>query len=192
MKDSRPPAIRAMQTRSLLGAVRALPVSERQVCLASVEGAIAAQIDRSIAMSWMPMELHMKLSDATRAVIGQQRFIDLFEQTMMSSWSSPLLNGFVKMSTTLLGVTPSSLIQRTPYVYSHVTQNLGSMEAEHSSHHASIRLRGFPANLYDFQCYVDGTRGCLRSLYPLTHSVGTVEVSDVDLRRGDCLYDLRW
>ncbi len=184
--------IRAMQTRSVLAVVRGLAPTERDTILDKSGRTMVAELDRTIAMAWFSMESHMRLSDCAREVLEKDRFVDLFEAAMLSSWSSPLLNGFVKMSTTLLGLTPSSLIQRAGYVYPYVTKNLGTLTAQCSPREATVILRGFPANKFNFQCYVDGTLGCLRSLFPLTQSRGAVEVRDLDLRAGDVTYKLSW
>jgi hypothetical protein len=185
-------AIRAMQSRSLLGAIRELPVATQREIFRNVEPTLITQIDGAIGMSWVPMGAHMRVSDEARLVLGQERFVTLFERSMMRSWDSPLLSGFVKMSTTLLGLTPRSLVQRAPYVYTHVTRDLGSLTSEFDGPKTVVSLLGFPAEFFNFQCYVDGTFGCLRSVFALTQTHGEVTVLDMDATRGACRYQLRW
>ena len=111
---------------------------------------------------------------------------------MLSSWQTPLLKNFVQMSTKLLGLTPNTLIQRSEYIYRHVTQGLGTLAVEPGANSATVVVRGFPAKLFDFDCYVDGTHGCIRSIFAITQAMDTVEVAQIDRKNGDVRYAVRW
>lgn len=176
----------------LLRAVEQLPPSSRAAITASLTREERQLIEATVSVGWMPMLVHMKLSDAAFASLGEAGLRGLFERTMLSTWEQPLLRSFVQTSTGLFGLTPASLARHAGSVYQHLTRRLGDLEALVREREVQVKLRGFPAQAFQFPCYVAGLQGCLQSLLPLTSRVGTVEVTHRDLQRGDVGYLLRW
>jgi hypothetical protein len=53
-------------------------------------------------------------------------------------------------------------------------------------------LRGFPADRYRFECYVEGLQGCIEAALPLARARGEVRVVDRAPARGDVRYRVSW
>jgi len=67
------PLMCAIQTQLLLRSVERLPAAD-VAAVGSICGRPALErVDAILAVSWHPMSLHMRISDATRDVIGPPR-----------------------------------------------------------------------------------------------------------------------
>jgi len=185
--------MRAAHTQSLIGSVRSLNLAERAPVMDAVGPARVAEIDGATPLLWLPMELHMRLSDALRDTVGAERNRRIWRSTMDASYDRPILHGFVSAAVDLFGVTPASLFRQTSRIYSHLTQGLGDLAFEATgSTSGRVILRGFPASDYRFICYVEGLAGCLESTISVTRAIGEVTPTDVDDTRGDVAYVVRW
>jgi hypothetical protein len=188
------PLMRAIQTQLLLRSVERLPAADLAAITARCGRPALERIDAVLAVSWHPMSLHMLLSDATRDVIGPERAIQVWRETMGASFQRPLLRGFVEMSTNLFGVRPSSLLRQSDRVYGQITRDLGALqfELDPSDTRGHLTLRGFPAARYRFICYVEGLMGCVESIFPLLGARGALTVESRDDARGDVRYRVTW
>ncbi len=184
--------MRAGHTQSLLASVRRLPQSERASILEAT-GSGVADIDGAIALSWLPMTLHMKLSDALRDVVGAERNQRIWRSTMDASYERPLLRGFVTAAVDLFGATPLALFRQAKRIYGQLTRGLGDLTFEPSAVGSGmVQLRAFPAKEFRFVCYIEGLAGCLESTIAIARAVGEVTVVDVDESRGDVSYRVKW
>jgi hypothetical protein len=186
--------MRAAQTQALLHATARLAPEERRAVFARIGEEAVAQIESSIGLAWLPMALHMDLSDAVRAAVGPRRNVDVWRETMLATWSRPLLRGFVETVTKVFGLGPGGIVRQAPRIYGHLTKGCGeiSFEAAAGGDGARVVLTGFPADRFDFDCYVEGTQGCIESTFPLTRTRGEVSVVSKTPERGEVHYELRW
>ena len=173
--------MRAAHTQSLLGSVRSLNLVERAPVLDAVGPARLAEIDGAISVLWLPMDLHMKLSDAVQDTVGAERNRRIWRATMDVSYDRPLLHGFVSAAVALFGVTPASLFRQAARIYSHLTRDLGDLAFEATgSTSGRVPLRGFPASECRYICYVEAFAGCLESTISVTRAIGMVTRTEVD------------
>lgn len=187
------PRIRAAQTQLLLRSVERLPSADQRAIREIVGPAALARVDDALPVAWHPMSLHMLLSDAVRDVIGPERNVRIWSETMTTTFQRPLLRGFVSMSTSLFGVSPLSILRQADRIYLQITRDLGDVRFDsHGREAGEITLRGFPAHRYRFICYVEGLMGCIDACFPLADSEGQITVIDVDDARGDVRYGVTW
>lgn len=185
--------MRAAQTQSLLAAVRRLPSNERSEVLAQLRSDTVPEIESGVAVAWLPMSIHMELSDALRATVGPTRNVEIWRRTMTASFDRPFLRGFVRMTTSLLGLSPLSLFRRAESIYGHVTRDVGSIHFESTGKSEGVvELRGYPARELSFPCYVEGLQGCLLACFDVCRTDGRVTVHDQDDRAGEATYHLIW
>lgn len=187
------PQMRAAQSQSLLATVKRLPASERDAILRRTGVHTIEAIAGTLAVSWVSMTHHMRLSCAIRDELGSERNVELWQKTMVQSFDRPFLRGFISMTTSLLGVSPTSILKRGGSMYEHITRDVGAMRWEPSGEReGDATLSGFPADRYDFSCYVEGLHGCLQATLNICNARGTVAVSRRDDARGDVRYRLVW
>lgn len=184
------PAVRAAQSQSLLQTVRRLP--ERDSILAKVHPNHLESIDSATALAWIPMGEHMQLAVAMREVMGPARGVELWRATMLQAFARPFLRSFVTMTTSLLGITPSSLLRRADAMYGHVVRDAGSISYESNAPRAGVvSMRDYPAR-FGFDCWIEGVQGCLLATIELGRERGTVDVVEADEPRGFARYEVRW
>jgi hypothetical protein len=186
--------MRATHTKSLLRSARKLPPKEQRQILATIGDEAAEKIDDAIAVGWLPMTLHMLLSDTIRAEIGSERNIQLWRETMTETYDRVLLRGFIDASVGLFGLTPASLFRQGPYIYRQLTRGLGDLtvETEPDSESGSIHLLGFPAKEFDLVCYSEGLIGCLESSITRGRGKGSITLTDIQAKTGDLHFHAVW
>lgn len=186
------PQIRALQSQSLLRAVRTLPSAERNEILARVGPATIEILESAFPVAWNSMALHMHLSDIVRDVLGPERNVGIWRSTMALSLERPLFKGFVRMTAELFGVSPVSFLRQGERIYEHLTKGLGTLKSWSEPNRGFIELRQFPADRYQFICYVEGLAGCIRATVELAPVPYTLTIRDMDEKKGDVSYWIDW
>jgi hypothetical protein len=188
------PQMRAALSQSLLRAVETLAARDRDAVRAIVGRAGLESVDAMLPIAWVSMVLHMRVSDAIRDVVGPERNVGVWCKTMTTASDRPVLRGIMRMSSDLLGATPFSLLRPVDRIYTHVTRGLGTarFETARGSSEGVVLLRGFPADRFRFECYIEGVTGCLQSFLLLCRATGEVSVADRDDARGDVRFVVRW
>ena len=187
------PAMRGAMTRALLDCVRKLRPADRDRVLARAGDGVMA-IDAATALEWIPMRTHMGLSESLFAVVGVTRGIDVWRDAMLLSLDRPILRTFVKMSTNLFGVTPSSILRQTERLYPYLTRGIGSAAfvPGPTPRGGHFLLKAFPSAQFDFPCYVNGLQGCIEAAFALCKQHSYVRVAERDEGQGTVTYALRW
>lgn len=186
------PQIRAIQSQSLLRAVRSLRAGERNEILGRFGPANVEIVEAAFPVSWNSMALHMHLSDIVREIIGPERNIEIWRTTMAWSLERPLFKGFVRMTADLFGVSPASFLRQGERIYDHLTRGLGRVKSWGEGRNGYIELRQFPADLFQFMCYVEGLAGCIQATVELAGVPYSLKIRDADERRGNVDYWLAW
>jgi hypothetical protein len=188
------PEMRAAQTQSLLHTLGRLPSADRTEIMKRIGSSAVERAKGVLPVSFLPMSLHMHISDCVRDVVGPERNVAVWRDAMVTSFSRPFLKSFVAMTVSLFGVTPAGLLKRGDRVYEHITRRLGTLRFEavpDLEHEGLIKLQGFPADRYRFVCYVEGLAGCLEAILDVCRTPGGVRVLDQH-PRGDVTYAVQW
>lgn len=176
----------------LLRQVEALEASERAAVLALVPEETLAHYRRVMPVGWTSMEQHMEVSNAIRAVVGSERNIEVWHETMAALTGRPLLSGFLRHIGMRLGISPGTLYRQTARLWTHLCREVGDLYADVGESQTTAELSGFPAGEHSFPCFVEGLHGCLTGLVtPFDVSV-QVRVMAVDLKAGVASYDITW
>lgn len=187
----------AQQMRSafgpaLLGSVERLDPVERGAILSRVGATVREHYATAMAIGWTDMAVHMKLSDAIRAVIGPDRNEELWREAMAHMTDRPLLSGFLRHVGARFGVDPGSIYTQTARLWQHLCRGIGELEATVDGRSARAELKGFPVDDHQFICFVEGTHGCLRGIVSPLNVEPEVTRIEVNLERGNVSYDIRW
>jgi hypothetical protein len=184
--------MRAAQTQSLLAAVERLPAADRTKIRALIGEAAIDRVLDALSVTFLPMSLHMHVSDCIRDVVGPGRNVDVWRETMLFAFDRPLLRSFVEMTTRIFGVSPSGLFKRAQKVNELITRNAGSLSFEPTGPHSgTMTLTGFPAHQFRFICYVEGLAGCLEATLALCRCTGSVKVLE-QAADGRVSYAIEW
>ncbi|MBL8741765.1 MAG: hypothetical protein JNK04_11745 [Myxococcales bacterium] len=173
--------------------MKRLSADEADAIFARATAPSLEAISSTLPLGWVSMTHHMRLSCAIRDELGTARNIELWKRAMVHSFERPFLRGFVSMTTNLLGLRPPSLLRRGGSIYSHVTRNAGAMHwDERGDKKGEAVLTGFPADRYDFSCYLEGLAGCIDATLSICNTHGSVRVVERDDARGDVRYHVEW
>jgi uncharacterized protein (TIGR02265 family) len=184
--------MRAAQTQSLLAAIGKLRPRERDDIFGRIGEGDVRQAEDALPVTWLPMSLHMRISDHLRDVVGPTRNVAVWRDAMLQAFERPFLRGFVMMSVAVFGLTPGGLLRRADRVYEHITRELGTVHFEPDGPRSgSVELRGFPASRYRFICYVEGLAGCLSATISLCGARERVFVTRRD-EAGSASYRVSW
>lgn len=185
--------MRAAQTQAVLVRIDRMPDAERTKILTRFGTAGREEVDAALPVAWLPMGLHMKLSDALRDVVGSEGTARVFQQAMTSVFERPILRSFISLTTGIFGVTPHGLLKRSDRIYEQITRNLGELSyVQRGLTEGEIHLVGFPGKDFTFECYVDGMRGCLLAALDLCKIRGEVLVLSKSGASGSVTYQLIW
>jgi hypothetical protein len=185
--------MRVAMSQALLRAIDALAPNERAAIRSRFSESAIAEIESNLPVAFIPMSIHMNLSDIVRDTLGPARAVPLWEEAMRTAWDRPLLRGFVSAVSTLFGLDPKSLLKQADRIHHQLTRDVGDLEyIPVSDQSGTVTLRGFPARQFRFICYIEGLQGCMRSAYALTGCDGTVTPSHIDETTGTVLYAMKW
>ncbi len=186
------PEIRAAQTQSLLAAVRRLPPPDGNRILEAIGPRDIDEAKEPLPVAWVPMALHMRISDAIRDVVGPERNVEVWREAMRHSFDRPILKSFVALTIGIFGVTPRGLIHRADKLNELITRGCGDFSiTDEGEREAILTLTGFPADRFRFVCYVEGLAGCIEATLDVSRAVGTVHVEEVH-PEGTARYRIRW
>jgi hypothetical protein len=189
------PSIRGAMSRSLLAAVDRLDARERAEIRARVDAAILERIEGTFVGAWVTMRDHMALSDAVRDVVGPARNVEVWQSTMTSVFELPLMQGFVRMTRSLFGLTPMGLLKQAERIYTHLVRSAGVLrfdEVGEDGRSATFTLRRWPSHRFRFICYVEGLTGSFLGGVSITGERGHADVLEVNDETGTARYRVRW
>jgi hypothetical protein len=185
--------MRAAMSQSLLAAAKRLPPRDRDRIIERAGQPALDAITSPLPVAWVSGVHHMNLASSIHGVLGPKRTIELWRGAMSDTFQRPFLRGFVRVTTGLLGVRPSSLLKHAGSVYEHVTRNLGLLRYEPTAESEGIvELVEFPVQRFDFGSYVDGMIGCIEATLTLCNARGDVLVIAQDDRRGEVRWRVTW
>jgi len=187
------PEMRAAQTQSLLHVIATLPRADREAVHLAAGAEAFETAASALPITWLPMGLHMRISDAVRDTIGSERAVLLWRDVMTGSFDRPILRTFISMMVNVFGSDPASFLRRAPHIYAQLTRNIGTIAfTPLADGEGRVTLRGFPSRAFRFICYVEGLHGCIDAFYPLCRTIGSTTVDAMNEATGDVIYHLRW
>lgn len=191
------PAIRAVQTKNLLAALdEALTPAEAKALYARMDGNAIDTVRTALMLSWVPLELHMRLSTEVMEQVGREPFVDLFQSTFKRSLSAPMLRGLFGTLRRLSQDSIHTLFRNGPRLYGYLVREAGAVRYQRNGERsAHMFLEGWPPQ-YSTECWALGTQGCLRALLEAAHGGGvgasSIDLLDCDNSTGQITYRVDW
>lgn len=176
--DENVPAIRRIQSKSLVRALRRRPDGER---LLSNSGVDVEALSSGFDFSWVPMAEHDAITTSVLRSIGAAAFSELWVNVFTGSLSQKFLSGFTQFLTPLAGGSVVPLARRSPRVYEHLTKACGSMAWQQRPNGGRLVLDRFPADL-DLEAWALSNLGSLQAgALHLGRSRETVQLEGFDV-----------
>jgi len=103
------------------------------------------EIDESVRVAWLPLEIDVRLSQAVLDVCGAETFNRWGRDAIAASARGPLLGPILGALRRTGMLTPSKVLGRAPVAWNPVYRNCGSLHWEPDE--ATLRLDGAPASM---------------------------------------------
>ncbi len=192
---TRAPAIRAVQTRTLVTLAAALPSELREAFVRRAGDEALQDASRRFALAWFPMAEHMRLCSALFDVVGRDRFLMMFRDTFQATIETPMLRGFFSMLRRMSDDSGAALLRNAPRIYSYVTRDAGKLRhLARGPGDGVVELHDWPSREFAYEVWVTGTQGCILGALRGAGLGDSVEVTVVDHneRAGFAAYQVRW
>ncbi len=184
--------MRAARTQALLRVVLDMDARERSRILDTLGSRRLEEVRSALPLAWLPMRLHMVLSESLRDVVGSTGAISAYRAAMTATFDRPLLRNFVNLTAGIFGLTPRGILSRSKDVYDLVTRGAGTLR--HTSLgflESEVVLERFPAGAFSLDCYAEGLQGSLLAALDLCKLDGTVDITRKD-PSGDVSFRVSW
>jgi hypothetical protein len=191
VEGSELPALRAVLSQAVLDLVdRSEAATE---ILRRVDPTVVEEVRDVLPVAWLPMQLHMDISNAAWDVAGAEFVRKAHRVGMSETYRRPLLKNFLSMTTSLFGFTPIALFKRGDGIFRLVTRGLGSVTTSVGEPRSpELHLRGFPCRDFDFARFIEGLGGSIESVLDFCSVGGEVRVIGQNLAAGEASFKLTW
>jgi hypothetical protein len=188
------PAIRAIQTRTIIEAMENLPTSQLDAIVARASPQLIERARRSFALAWLPIDPHMQLCEVIYDVVGRDAFMTLQGEAFAVALQTPMLRGILRMIGRVSDDAVALLLRNAPRLYGHVTRDVGHLEGRVAAKGSgTIDVTGWPAGAGDFEVWLVGTQACIRgSLDVIGATAASLELERSEPARGFGRLRVRW
>lgn len=185
------PSVQATYMKQFAERVRLLGAASEPVVASDPE--LFDAIDRAGRMSWLPVELNVRLIDALYTGLGPARAREFQADQITSQFATPLWRGFIEGGVRLLGLDPAILARWIPRALGLIFKDCGIWTLERRDEtSALLRVRGLPPALVEHPHWLDSVSGGVYALFILCKTSGETRVVDVDAERGQAGIALQW
>ena len=186
------PQIRAFTSQMALDAIDRLPEEAGRRIR---EGAgDTTTLRDSLQIGWVPFEDHLRVLDSAQRVLGAEEYRRFTRQLMLGYLERPVLRGLFETVRRVLGVTPQSLAKWSPHAWEALFKRCGKLanEPQDRATLARVRLSGCPRECLTSGSFFESLAGSFEAIFPITKKAGAVQVVDVDLAAGGCVFAIEW
>jgi hypothetical protein len=169
------------QSPGLVDEVRALLSKDAADCLF-----------RATRASWFPMDYHMEINEATRKMVGLERYRNFWRLSLALTTKSPLLSGVLASGSRLFGWNPLSLVKLTPRTWGMLFRKCGKTFHQSTDKDNSIDLilKDCPKLFLKSGTFAEGLKGCWESYFDIYQGSGEVSIVSQDIEAGEVVFNM--
>ena len=94
------------------------------------DATLAAEIAEASRVSWLPIEINMRMVDALMGAYGEKRGMQILVESLHAQFDTPLWNNFIKGGLRLFGQEPIGFGRWIPEACALIFRNCGSWSIE--------------------------------------------------------------
>lgn len=159
---------------------------------AGISPRIVEAVERASKLAWLPLRHDIELSANVAQVMGQAQRVEWARASMLRSLRTPLLEPLWKAAFRVFGMSPGALFRAVPSGWKAVCRNVGAVTHTPRPGAAHLVISCAPDVLLDADDYLGGMCGTFSALLDIAEIPGTVDLQDIDSRRGRVVYEARW
>lgn len=187
------PRISAAFCRGGLEAVDALDKDLGQRVRAAMDASLLAQIESSSRLGWVPIACDMEMTRALFAVAGPLRAHRVLRDSMVVTFSGPMLKPLRAAADAIFGNTLKGVFTWTPRVWSVIYRDAGEVSVIDLGPTAlDFELRGLPQAMLDNPNYLLGFVAAFEAGFEVYGVQGRVFLIDPDPLTGEVRLKARW
>jgi len=186
-----PPSVQAAYMKQFAARVHVLGAAGQRVVAA--DPGLFREIDASSRMSWLPVELNVRMIDALYGALGPRRAREFQSDQITSQFGTPLWRSFVEGGVRLLGLDPGDMVRWLPSALGLIFRDCGGWSIERGDGSSAVLCAwGLPPVLSAHPHWLDSVAGGIHALFILCKTSGETELAQVDAGQGAARIVIRW
>ena len=184
------PSVQASYMKNLFTALAALG---RLEAVEQADPDLLLEVDAAARVSWLPVDLNVRMVEAVAAKFGEQRGIELLAECVYRQFDTPLWKSFVGGAMRLLGTDPGLLGRFLPEALQLVFKSCGRWSVDNTGDtELTVSVRELPAALARHRLWLRSLATGMTPLFTLCGCDGTSRLADVNEADGTARYVLAW
>ena len=185
------PLVRARHLKTVLAALDRQP--RRRELRARIGPKLAASIEESTGIDWLPVQHDVAMARALDAVLGPAGLAAFNREMMQQSLRGPLLRGMLELATRLIGLDPGAWASWIPRGWLLMFKGLGRWTVvRRGEREVVLTLDHLPPACAADAVWPRSVASSLAGILPAVGAAGTVELEQVDPASGTLVYVMRW
>jgi hypothetical protein len=159
---------------------------------ARLDDAARAALDGAGPVSFVPVELDVRVTEALFAEAGEARAREILRENLLLTFDAPILSSFVGGALRLLGRDPSRLFGWSAKVWGQLYRDCGSIRFVRTGEGGGrLELADLPACVAASRPYLSGMEAALDAGFALMDVEGNVRLAEMD-PAGRAGFELSW
>ncbi len=185
------PCVQSTYMKQFAG--RVLLLGSRAERVVELDPELFEAIEAAGRMTWLPVELNVRIIDALYAGLGPRRAHEFQAEQISAQLGTPLWRGLVEGGVRLLGLDPGVLARWIPPALGLIFRDCGTWTVERTgSESVALCVRGLPEVLGTHPRWLDSVAGGVHALFMICKTTGETEVTEVDAAAGTARIAIRW
>jgi len=187
------PLVRARFCQEWLAAIAKEEEPYRSRFLARVTGGMREQIEGAARVSWLPISVHVDLSEIQLETFGIARAHDYYRRAFATSLRGPVLGPLMLTAARLLGLSPTSFVRWASHAYDAAFKNAGGVVGEVlGPSRARLVYSSLPQVCTVSDAWMTSSQGSAYGAYDVLGVAGVVRLDTRARAEGRMVLELEW
>lgn len=152
-----------------------------------------AAIEGAPRLGWVPVDLHVRLSDVLFEAFGPKRAHDYYRRAFSDALRGPIFDGLVKTGVRILGMTPGVLLRWAHKGWEASFKDCGMVEGRVlGPGRGEMVYSGLPPVCIASTAWLESSQGSAYGALDLFSADGIVRIDMSRRERGEMRLELEW
>ena len=159
----------------------------------ALPAATRAAIEDAPRLGWVPVDLHVELSDIVATAFGPKRAHDYYRRAFTDALRGPIFDALIRTGVRILGVTPSALLKWAHKGWEASFRNCGLVEGRTiAPGRGEMLYTGLPAVCTASDAWLDSAQGSAYGALDFLGVEGIVRIDKSRRAEGAMRLELDW
>lgn len=152
-----------------------------------------AAIEDAPRLGWVPVDLHVELSEVVLAAFGPKRAHDYYRRAFADALRGPIFDALVKTGVRILGVTPAAMLRWAHKGWEASFRNCGVVEGRTiAPGRGEMLYSGLPAVCTASDAWLDSAQGSAYGALDVLGVAGIVRIDKARRAEGAMRLEFDW